>query len=324
MENFVATDGSTHTALDSPRQLWSIAGYIGLTRSALLGINYEQDGIRFAPVVPASMLGSRSLKGLKYRGMTLDITVIGEGSIIKSFTLDGEKAEPFIPSTLKGEHKVMIVMTGDWYAPEDVINVKPVQWDVDNPRVKVEEGKLVWAPVKGAAQYQVLLDGHGVATLEGTSFDIKDPGEYVVIAKSLSGAHSFMSEPVRVGLGEFSIPCETTLTTKRGTQLKLILVAPSTNTYLIDFNYSNGNGDLSTFQKCATRTLYIDGKKVDAVVMPQRGTDWNETGWTAPARIELTAGEHTLELRYPEENVNMDIDTDNAVVHQVRLSYKIK
>ena len=58
--------------------------------------------------------------------------------------------------------------------------------------------------------------------------------------------------------------------------------------------------------------------------MPQRGTDWNEAGWTAPARIDLTAGEHTLELRYPEENVNMDIDTDGAVVHQVRLSYKIK
>ena len=53
MENFVATDGSIRTAMDSPRQLWSIAGYIGLTRGALLGMNYEPDGIRFAPVVPA-------------------------------------------------------------------------------------------------------------------------------------------------------------------------------------------------------------------------------------------------------------------------------
>jgi len=324
MENFVATDGSKNTALDSPRQLWSIAGYIGLTRSALLGISYEQDGIRFAPLVPASMLGSRSLKGLKYRDMTLNVTVTGEGSLIKSFTLDGQQSEPFVSESLRGVHDVMIVMTSDWYAPSDVINIKPVQWDIDNPRVKVVDGKLEWSPVKDAVQYQVLLDGHGVATTEATSFEIKDAGEYVVIAKGISGTHSFMSEPVRVGLGEFSIPCETTLGTKRGTQLKLILVAPATNTYLIDFNYSNGNGDLTTFQKCATRTLYIDGKKVDSVVMPQRGTDWNESGWTAASRVELTAGEHTLELRYSDDNINMDIDTDNAVVHQVRLSYKIK
>ena len=324
MENFVASDGSKNTALDSPRQLWSIAGYIGLTRSALLGINYEPEGIRFAPSVPASMLGSRSLKGLKYRDMTLNVTVTGEGPIIKSFTLDGQPSEPFVASSLRGEHDVMIVMTSDWYVPQDEINVGPVLWDIDNPRVKVVDGRLEWSPVKGAVQYQVLLDGHGVATIEETSFEIKDPGEYVVIAETISGVHSFMSEPVRAGLGEFSIPCETTLGTKRGTQLKLILVAPGANTYRVDFNYSNGNGDLTTFQKCATRTLYIDGKKIDSVVMPQRGTDWNESGWTAAAEVDLTAGEHTLELRYTDENVNMDIDTDSAVVHQVRLSYKIK
>ena len=100
--------------------------------------------------------------------------------------------------------------------------------------------------------------------------------------------------------------------------------APAKGTYWIDFNYSNGNGDLSTHQKCATRTLYIDGKKVDAIVMPQRGTDWSETGWTNSVKVELGAGDHSVELKYLDENINMDIDTDSAVVHSVRLSYKNK
>lgn len=324
MENLVATDGSTRTALDSPRQLWSIAGYIGLTRSALLGINYEPDGIRFAPVVPASMEGARSLSGLKYRGMTLNVSVIGEGSIIESFKLDGEATEPFISNGLTGEHTVEIAMGSDYYAAPDKITVLPVQFDIDFPRVRIDGSSLVWAPVQGAAGYKVLLDGVAVGETDETSFGISEPGEYVVLARTKDGIHSFMSEPVRYGFNDISIPCEASLGSRRGSQLKVVLIAPNTGTYWLDFNYSNGNGDLTTYQKCATRALYIDGKKVDAIVMPQRGTDWNESGWTNSVKLELTSGEHSFELKYLDETVNMDIDTDTAFIHSLRLSYKNK
>ena len=324
MENMVATDGSIHTALDSPRQLWSIAGYIGLTRSALLGITYEPEGIRFAPVVPASMEGARSISGLKYRGMTLNVNVIGEGSIIRSFKLDGQDAEPLVPCTLTGEHSVQIEMSSDYYAAPDKVTILPVMFDVDFPRVSMNGRTLTWAPVERAVGYNVLLDGVKVAETSETSYTAADAGEYVVIARTIGGTHSFMSEPLRVGLEDISVACETTLSTKRGSQLKVAVNAPAKGTYWIDFNYSNGNGDLSTHQKCATRTLYIDGKKVDAIVMPQRGTDWSETGWTNSVKVELGAGDHSVELKYLDENINMDIDTDSAVVHSVRLSYKNK
>ena len=324
MENLVATDGSTRTALDSPRQLWSIAGYIGLTRMALLGLNYEKDGIRFAPCVPASMVGSRSLKGLKYRGMTLDITVTGEGNIIESFKLDGNEAEPFVDAGLTGKHEITIAMRSDFYAPADKITILPVQWDIDYPSVALEGSRLVWAPVEKAASYIVLCDGSSVAETSETSFVAAAPGEYVVIARTIGGIHSFMSEPVRVGLTDITVACEASLGTKRGSQLKVVLNAPMTGAYRLDFNYSNGNGDLSTHQKCATRALYIDGKRIDSIVMPQRGTDWTETGWTNSVKVDLTAGEHSFELKYLEENINMDIDTDAAFVHSLRLSYKNK
>ena len=324
MENMVATDGSIRTALDSPRQLWSIAGYIGLTRSALLGITYEPNGIRFAPAVPASMEGARSLSGLKYRGMTLNVSVIGEGTIIRSFKLDGQDADPFVPNTLTGEHSVQIVMGSDYYAAPDKVTVLPVQFDIDFPRVRCEGSTLMWAPVEGAESYNVLLDGVKVAETRETTFDAGEPGEYVVIARTIGGTHSFISEPVRVGLIDIEIPCNATLGSRKNSQLKVVLIAPNTGTYWLDFSYSNGNGDLTTHQKCATRTLYIDGKKVDAIVMPQRGTDWEEKGWTNSVKVDLTSGEHSFELKYLEENINMDIDTDTAVIHSLRLSYKNK
>ena len=215
-------------------------------------------------------------------------------------------------------------MGSDYYAAPDKVTILPVLFDVDFPRVRLDGQSLVWAPVERAVGYNVLLDGVKVAETSETWFVASEPGEYVVIARTIGGTHSFMSEPLRVGLVDISVPCETTLSVKRGSQLKATVNAPVKGTYWIDFNYSNGNGDLSTHQKCATRTLYIDGNKVDAVVMPQRGTDWNEVGWTNSVKVELKAGDHTVELKYLEENINMDIDTDNAVVHSIRLSYKNK
>ena len=322
MENLVATDGSTRTAMDSPRQLWSIAGYIGLTRGALLGMNYEPGGIRFAPVVPASLEGSRIIRGLEYRDMTLDVRVIGEGSIIESFKLDGEPAEPFVPNTLKGAHSVEISMKSDYYAAPDKVTVLPVQFDIDYPRTRIEGNTLRWDPVEGAASYTVLLDGVAVSETASNSFALTEAGEYVVIASTIGGIHSFMSEPLRYGLTDITIACDASLGQRRGSQLKVVLAAPVTGTYWLDFSYSNGNGDLSTFQKCATRALYVDGKRVEAVVMPQRGDDWNEEGWTNSIKLELTSGEHSFELKYIDETINMDIDTDTAFVHSLRLSYK--
>ena len=322
MENLVATDGSTRTAMDSPRQLWSIAGYIGLTRGALLGMNYEPGGIRFAPVVPASLEGSRIIRGLEYRDMTLDVRVIGEGSIIESFKLDGEPAEPFVPNTLKGAHSVEISMKSDYYAAPDKVTVLPVQFDIDYPRTRIEGNTLRWDPVEGAASYTVLLDGVAVSETASNSFALTEAGEYVVIASTIGGIHSFMSEPLRYGLTDITIACDASLGQRRGSQLKVVLAAPVTGTYWLDFSYSNGNGDLSTFQKCATRALYVDGKRVEAVVMPQRGDDWNEEGWTSCVKLELSSGEHSFELKYIDETINMDIDTDSAFVHSLRLSYK--
>ena len=322
MENLVATDGSTRTAMDSPRQLWSIAGYIGLTRGALLGMNYEPGGIRFAPVVPASLEGSRIIRGLEYRDMTLDVRVIGEGSIIESFKLDGAPAEPFVPNTLKGAHSVEISMKSDYYAAPDKVTVLPVQFDIDYPRTRIEGNTLRWDPVEGAASYTVLLDGVAVSETASNSFALTEAGEYVVIASTIGGIHSFMSEPLRYGLTDITIACDASLGQRRGSQLKVVLAAPVTGTYWLDFSYSNGNGDLSTFQKCATRALYVDGKRVEAVVMPQRGDDWNEEGWTSCVKLELSSGEHSFELKYIDETINMDIDTDTAFVHSLRLSYK--
>ena len=322
MENLVASDGTTETLLDSPRQLWSIAGHIGLFREALLGIHYDTDGIHFQPCVPAQMKGLRSISGLKYRKMTLNVKVYGEGSIIRTFLLDGKESDPFVSASLEGEHDVEIRMCSDYYAEDDGDRLLPVIWDLDCPLVRYEEGYLKWNSVKDADSYEILCDGKPVEEITDTLYLVKGSGEYSVIARNEGSDYSFMSEPLRVRLEEYIHPLEAALSTKLGSQAKLEIEVPKSGVWYIDFDYANGNGSITTHNKCATRTLYVDRKKIGTVVLPQRGDDWNDRGWTNAVKLELSAGKHSFELRLIDENINMNIDVDSALIHSIRLTYK--
>lgn len=92
----------------SARQLWSAAGYLALVHYGLFGMSVEPAEIRFRPVVPEGFSRLR-LSGLRWRDLTLEITITGAGTEVESFTVDGEPwSTPAIPATLTGEHRVEI------------------------------------------------------------------------------------------------------------------------------------------------------------------------------------------------------------------------
>ena len=106
-----------------------------------------------------------------------------------------------------------------------------------------------------------------------------------------------------------------------GVQFSIPFEVSRPGLYAFDWLYSNGNGEIETQNKCAVRSLYLDGIYCGPVVLPQRGVDnWTERGWSNSLKARVTGGAHKLEIRYPEENVNMNIDIDTARVHRLRLT----
>jgi cellobiose phosphorylase len=76
----------------------------------LFGMNFEADGIHFAPVVP-EQFSHLSLTGVKYRAAKLKITVQGSGTEIREFKLDGQRqSQPFFAASNRGEHQIEIVL----------------------------------------------------------------------------------------------------------------------------------------------------------------------------------------------------------------------
>jgi hypothetical protein len=93
----------------SARQLWSAAGYLALVHHGLFGLAFDGTDLRLNPVVPTGFPPVR-LSGFRYRDLILDVTVTGTGTRIARCTVDGVPAEPVLPATLTGTHRVDLMM----------------------------------------------------------------------------------------------------------------------------------------------------------------------------------------------------------------------
>ena len=355
-ENFVLDNGDIATELNSSNMLWCLAGNLALTHRILFGINFEKDGLAFRPFVPEALAGTRTLSGFRYRNATLNITVSGYGSIIRSFTLNGKKHEPFIPADFKGTGDIVITLADndvDTMKVNHNANVKapltPIARLSHSPELAGEgipvNNLLEWNPIEYIGLYRVLRDGKPVAETRSTTFEATIPGEYQVIGVSTDSVESFASEPLaNFDTFVYEMPGETTFlnspeisykpsvplrgyhgkgfveTDHTTGNIELPIPVAADGEYAVTLVYANGNGPVNTENKCAIRTLYVDGQRLGPVVMPHCGTGAFDT-WrlTNPLEADLTAGKHTFRLVYQSENCNMNILTNSAALDHLRL-----
>lgn len=322
-ENFVADSGDWKgTQINSSNMLWSLSGALSITYRVLFGINYEADAISFAPVVPKKLAADRRLEGFRYRDMTLDVQVEGYGDVIRSFELDGvQQSDYLVPADLTGRHEVRIVMA-DRFRKNLDINMQPGVGTPMTPIASLEAEKISWQPVDGAASYKLYAAGSEVAETAETEIIVSPDwrGDVQVVAVSADGVSSFPSEPIFLGEKVEKVFEPVKLTSKSGDDFVIEMEVPSEGVWFLSWNYANGNGDITTDRKCAIRTLYVDGQRIEINVFPQRGVDaWDVWGWTSPTALELKKGKHVLTLSYKPENENMHLDINDFALRGLTL-----
>ncbi len=323
-ENYVADTGNWRgTQINSSNMLWSLSGNLSITFKLLMGMNFEADAIRFAPVVPRNLKANRKIENFRYRNSTLDVTVSGYGDSIKSFKLDGKKmTEAMVPGNLEGHHTVEIVMSNSFRNDMNV-NYQPAVWTPLMPVVTLSGGRLSWEPVDGAVVYDVYAGGEKVAGATSTEILIDDEwsGDIQVVAVAADGTPSFPSEPVNNSqkiCEEFS---ETMLTMKNGKEFKLTVDVPESGEWSLSWNYANGTGPVNTDNNCGIRMLYVDGIRAGINIFPHRGTnEWNNWGWTVPEKLELSQGVHTFVLRWEPDADNMDLQINDFKIRSLCLT----
>jgi hypothetical protein len=329
------------TAINSNRQLWSVAGNLAMVYKLFFGMKFEADKLSFTTFVPDSYKGEKSLKNFRYRNAVLNISLTGSGNKIKSFELDGKtlsKAE--IPGELEGSHEIRIVLEDNKIQSPGINKLKSYT-SPETPVLIIKNNILEWEPVPGAVEYYVYLNGKKDKTVTSSGVAVpKSAGyqEYTVAAVDKKGVTSFLAEPVQVfpaakifQFEEFtrlsSLPYKgftgkgfVELTRDKNRMLNFEVSVPKEGKYWIDFRYSNGSGPVNTDNKCAIRSLYLGDDLAGVVVMPQRGSDeWSNWGYSNALLLDLKKGKNRFKLTFEPFNENMNIDVNTAMVDHVRV-----
>ncbi|MCH5226974.1 MAG: hypothetical protein J1F16_04055 [Muribaculaceae bacterium] len=253
----------------------------------------------------------------------------------------------------KGVSDIVVNMDNKPIAPmkvNNVANVKapltPIAWLSYDESIEVPAqdsdlryNLLQWNPIEYMGEYIVLKDGKEVGRTHQTQWPAIEAGEWQVIGVATDGTQGFASEPrsnrpsrfwdmddeVLVAVSEeISYPVAEIKgykgkgfveTDKSLKPVVKVIDVPNDGIYSISYRYSNGNGPVNTENKAAIRSLYVDGKDVGTIVMPQRGVaNWDDWGMSNSVKVPLTKGTHTITLQYNPEDQNMNLKTNHALI----------
>jgi hypothetical protein len=342
-ENYVADNGDfAGTVINSSNMLWSLSGNLALVHKIFFGIEFKSDRLLFHPFVPEGFKGSHALINFKYRDAVLNIELEGYGNKISAFALDGKvQSIDEFPASLSGKHTIKITLSSTAPAPQK-INKTANYTTAATPLVHFSDGKLAWDKVEEAAPCIVIKNGKKLSAVADNSFALPVTGyaEYQVIAVDKNGVQSFASEPVAVADGKLITSYEiennnpksdlnyqgftgtgfTEINTAVNKRIDIIIKVAEPGLYAIDFKYANGNGPTNTENKCAIRTLSLDGKVAGTSVFPQRGkNEWSNWGYSNSMQVQLNKGDHTVTLSLEEYNDNMNGDINQAMLDNMRV-----
>jgi hypothetical protein len=256
--------------------------------------------------------------------------VKGFGNNVRRFTLDGKKAGSIIPTTLTGSHAIVMQMDNRQPHTQSLSLVQNL-FAPDTPIVIRNGDKLTWKLINGTSAYQVYENGKPIQLVANTSFVIPDRKEltsYQVAAVSDRGTASFLSAPVITSGEPIVLPAvpsdsESSVTLQQTDTPNLALTGQiaTANRYNIVVRYANGNGPVNTDNKCAVRTLFIDGQEIGPIIMPQRGKDqWLNWGLSNGQFTQLAEGEHNFELRFLPADINMNGEVNRVAISAIILT----
>ncbi len=339
-ENLHAESGEAGgTIQNSDRQLWSVAGMLGLFYYGLFGIQYEGENLVLAPCVPRAFAGSHWLTGLRIRKMVLSIHLNGYGTEVCSVMVNGKAGSPFIPLDSVGLVQVELELNpadDDEAAPclpAAAEDLPEPQWDEPTREL------LRWHPVPGAASYTVYANGSAITNTAACSLPLgahrRFYDEYrvqavnAVASSCLSrpfecAADVRLLQPYRIGMeSEYEVEHrQAWLDTRSCTsRLDYEAVCVEAGRYRLRVLYCNATASLRDGDTCALRELMVDGTPVGMVVMPHNteAGRWEDYTLSTPLTLELGAGRHRFSLCFTPRCRNAHGAVNQCMVRHLEL-----
>ncbi|MEZ4685477.1 MAG: hypothetical protein R3B47_05270 [Bacteroidia bacterium] len=148
--------------------------------------------------------------------------------------------------------------------------------------------------------FQAWCDQHHKHPFDGTErpYADRDFSSYLITAVDAKGYEGFACEPVVFAKNTQLIEIEditaksalpysnysgngfVEISLDKNREISFSVTVEDDGEYLIDFRYANGSGPWNTDNKCAIRSLTVNGNYEGVIVLPQRGKDeWSDWGF---------------------------------------------
>ncbi len=345
-ENLNAETGNAaDTLLNSDRQLWSVAGMLGMFYHGLFGLHAEGGNLILSPCVPSDYTGSHWLTGLRIRNMVLDVHLNGYGTEIAAVMLNGKPGSPVIPLDAEGHVQLEVeLMPAD---EENAVPLPPLAGeDLPEPQwlERNAAGELCWLPVEGAESYCVYRNGRAFANRLDCRCPISGGAPYLNIyhVQAVGGKRTsclsaprecpaegarYCAEPARIGeAAEYTVENgRAWLDTQPCTRcLEYEELSLPAGTYRVRIWYCNATQSKRDGDTCALRELVADGVSRGIVPLPHNAEEagqWEHFSMTAPLTITLAeSGTHRFALHYTERCTNMNGTCNQCMVARMELT----
>lgn len=324
-----------NTALNSDRQLWSVASYISIVYRMLFGMEMTETGLQFSPVVPKDLVhGNLYLNNFQYRGAVLDITVKGTGNKIKTLKVNGEaQTTPYeLPAASKGKYTIEIEMTAD-NAGQGTINLVEAGprkcWSPVEPILENRNGKLIWNQIPGL-KYKLFSAGSEQEVNSPYEISSLPDGFYSIYSTDEKGFESDLSNPVlhtssiQIYEAEDARHKGKTANVERGfsgrgyvmdispktADLEFTIEIPEAGDYGIALVGSNGVATHNVY--CYIRSVFVDDKDTGTFILESSGNWSNTTTSNYLLLKNMVAGKHTVKLRWNPENKGYDFNMSHG------------
>lgn len=288
------------------------------------GLTLKDDRLEFHPSVPHFLRHGLKLSGVNYRNSVLDININGGGNRIAGFAVDGiESREHFVDSALTGRHRIDIQLANNTFAGDE-ITVSNQEWTPGVPEIEWKaDRKGVVTDHSPGVMYYMFVNGALYDTFNSATFTIPASGaleRICVVPVSKSGQYGLSASPhdyipsgsVKTIQAEDFAEGGTALV--RGRKLSarfvetsaecnpLIVIettVPAEGKYMFRLCYANGSAP----ERCAIRSLRVNGRSAGAFVMPGRGNGWwLSTGYSNALSAPMRAGANVIEIGYMPES----------------------
>jgi hypothetical protein len=323
-----------NTALNSDRQLWSVASYISLIYRMIFGMEMTETGLQFSPMIPDALVnGDITLSRFPYRNALLDIRVKGTGNQVKFLTVNGEpQLLPYeFPAGKEGKYRIEIEMTTDRNATGEIhlVEAGPRKcWSPVEPVLTVENSKLIWEDAGSA--YTLYSPFRKEAANSPVDISSAENGFYVVYATDKKGFESDLSNPIlhsnHIALYEAE---EAQYKGKKGNEagnfsgngyiidfsaapadVEFSIDLPESGTYALALVGSNGVAMHNVY--CYIRSVFVNEKDYGTFILEASG---NWSNWTTSNYLilkDMPAGRHSVKLRWNPENEGYDFNMSHG------------